>query len=193
VSGRITEKRPGQLFIENNGIEWDITMPDSSMARLASVGAQARIFVYLHHRDDQMKLFGFAAAEERTLFLELLKVEGVGPRQAIKILSGGTIEQFVARLDEGDADALAQLPGIGKKTAQKIVLALRGKLSLEAEGGGQGYDEISTALIDMGFDRRRSAEAVAAVVEEIQKESPKPPSEEEVLKRAILRLSGSDR
>ncbi|HUX20310.1 MAG TPA: Holliday junction branch migration protein RuvA [Spirochaetia bacterium] len=193
VSGRITEKRPGQLFIENSGIEWDITMPDSSLARLGPPGAQTRIFVYLHHRDDQMRLFGFAAPEERTLFLELLKVEGVGPRQAIRILSGGTIEQFILRLDQGDADALAQLPGIGKKTAQKIVLALRGKLSLESEGGGQGYEEISTALIDMGFDRRRSVEAVAAVVEEIQRESPKPPSEEEILKRAILRLSGSDR
>lgn len=193
VTGRITEKRPGQLFLENNGVEWDITIPDSSLARLGTVGAQARIFVYLHHRDDQMKLFGFSAPEERTLFLELLKVEGVGPRQAIRILSGGTIEQFIARLDEGDADALSQLPGIGKKTAQKIVLALRGKLSLEPEGGRQGNDEIAAALIDMGFDRRRSAESVAAVLEEIRKESSNPASEEEILKRAILRLSGSER
>jgi Holliday junction DNA helicase RuvA len=194
VSGRITAKHPGGVFIENGGIEWDIMVPDSSLQRLPSVGAEARIFVYLHHRDDQMRLFGFSAPEERTLFLELLKVGGVGPRQAIRILSGGTVEQFISRLDDGDADALARLPGIGKKTAQKIVLALRGKLSLESQGTVQeGATEIAAALFEMGFDRRRSAEAVAATVEELRKESSESPTEEEILKRAILRLSDSER
>ena len=192
VSGRITSKRPGQLFLENGGVEWDITMPDSSIARLPALGQEVRVFTYLHHRDDQMRLFGFAAPEERTLFLELLKVEGVGPKQAIRILSGGTIEQFIARLDEGDSDALSQFPGIGKKTAQKIILALRGKLSLEEEASGGGYEEITAALIEMGYDRRRAAEAVSAVAEEL-KAVEGGAAEEAILKRAILRLSGTER
>ncbi len=192
VAGRITAKRPGRLFLENGGVEWDITMPDSSIARLPTVGQEARVFTYLHHRDDQMRLFGFAAPEERTLFLELLKVEGVGPKQAIRILSGSTIEQFIARLDDGDTDALSQFPGIGKKTAQKIILALRGKLTLEEESVGTGFEEITAALIDMGYDRRRAAEAVSAIAEELKAEEGGA-AEETILKRAILRLSGTER
>lgn len=193
VSGRITEKRPGQLFLATDGIEWDITMPESSLAGLPEPGADVRVFVYLHHRDDQMRLFGFASPEERAVFLELLKVDGVGPRQAMRILSGGSVEQFVAKLDEGDADSLARLPGLGKKTAQKIVLALRGKLSLQPTAGAGQFEEITAALSEMGFDRKQAAEAVSAAAEEVGAQSPGTPSEEELLKRAIVHLSGSER
>lgn len=194
LSGRITEKRPGLLFLQTGGVEWEIAVPESSLGQLPAAGRDVRVFVHLYHREDQMRLFGFATSEERSLFLELLKVDGVGPRQAIRVLSGGTVEQFVSRLDAGDIDALARFPGIGKKTAQKIVLALRGKLSLRSEeGGGRGYEEIAAALVEMGFDRRQASEAVAAAVEGMAGASPQGPTEEEILKNAILRLSTSDR
>ncbi len=193
LTGRISGKRPGQLFLETGGIEWDIAMPESSLSRLPESGSDTRVFIYLHHRDDQMRLFGFATPEERALFLELLKVDGVGARQAIRILSGGTIEQFVARLDAGDIDSLAQFPGIGKKTAQKIVLALRGKLSLQGEEPGGGFSELAEALVEMGFDRKRAAESIARVVDEMQQETSGAPTEEEILKKAIVRLSGPER
>lgn len=193
VSGRITEKRPGQLFLATGGIEWDVAMPESSLAHLPEAGADVRVFVYLHHRDDQMRLFGFASPEERTVFLELLKVDGVGPRQAMRILSGGSLEQFIACLDDGDADSLARLPGLGKKTAQKIVLALRGKLSLQPTAGGGRFEEITAALAEMGFDRKQAEEAVVVAAEEIGAQSSEAATEEQLLKRAIVHLSGSER
>lgn len=193
IRGRVSAKRPGQLFLENGGVEWDIVMPDSSLANLSEVGSEARVYVYLYHRDDQMRLFGFATPEERALFLELLKVDGVGPRQAVRILSGGTMEQFLARLDEGDIASLSRFPGIGKKTAQKIVLALRGKLSLEPQEQGIGNAELAEALVEMGYDRKAAAEAIAKAMEELRAESTDAPGEQEILKRAIVRLSGPDR
>lgn len=193
VSGKITEKRPGQLLLATGGIEWDVAMPESSLSGLPEAGAEARVFVYLYHRDDQMRLFGFASPEERTVFLELLKVDGVGPRQAMRILSGGSIEQLIAHLDEGDVDSLARFPGLGKKTAQKIVLALRGKLSLQPTAARGRFEEITAALTEMGFDRKQANEAVAAAAEEIAEQSTEEPSEEQLLKRAIVHLSGPER
>lgn len=191
--GRISGKQPGQLFLETAGVEWDIAMPDSALSALPDAGSQARVFTYLHHRDDQMRLFGFSSPEERALFLDLLKVDGVGPRAALRIMSGGPVEQLIERLDEGDVDSLARFPGIGKKTAQKIVLALRGKLRVQAGSTPRGHEEIAAALTEMGFDRRQASEAVASVAADLQKRGPQQPTEEEILKEAILRLSGTER
>lgn len=193
VRGRVAAKRVGQLFLENGGVEWDITMSQASLGELPEIGSEARVFVYLYHRDDRMRLYGFATDEERSVFLELLKVDGVGPRQAIRILSGGSLEQFLARLDAGDVDSLTRLPGLGKKTAQKIVLALRGKLSLKAKDESSGFEDITAALVDMGFEKKQAEKAVSAALEELHGESDREPVENEVLKHAIVHLSGPER
>jgi Holliday junction DNA helicase RuvA subunit len=132
------------------------------MDALPAVGAEARVYLYLHHRDDQMKLYGFAQTSERVLFLELLKVDGIGPRQALRILSSTPPEMFLPILDAGDVEALSRTPGIGKKTAQKIVLTLRGKLRLEEHEASSSSDELVAALVEMGFERKQAVEAVDA-------------------------------
>jgi len=137
-----------------------------------------------------MRRFGFAKEEERMLFLDLLKVDGIGPKQAIRILSGANVDSFAEILEAGDVDSLKRIPGIGVKSAQKIILALKGKLTLkEAEEAEEGRDLV-TALADMGFDRRKAAAVVASLLEETREEGIAGEKlEQEIFRRAIVRLS----
>ncbi len=195
LSGRITAKRDGSLYLESAGIEWDIVAPASALAALPPVGSVARVYIYLHHREDQVRLFGFSSALERALFLDLLKVEGVGPKQAVKIMSGISPELLASALDNGDVEALSRLPGLGVKTAQKMILALRGKLTREAgEDQPQAYADIVNALVEMGFERRLAVEAVRASAAELGREGlpetdADPELEKELMRLSIVRLS----
>lgn len=192
ITGRITEKRENALFLETNGLEWDIAVPSSSLAALPVVGESARVFTYLYHREDQMRLFGFATSAERSVFFDLLKVDGVGPKQALKVLSGLPFDLLLRSLDSGDVEALSRMPGLGTKTAQKIVLALRGKLSFRSEGESSEFEDIVAALVEMGFDRRQASDAVQASVAEIgATANPAPEIEKELLRLSIMRLSQS--
>ena len=161
IYGTITHKDDSKIFIELNGIEWQIYMPFNSITKLPQTGEAARVYTYLQHSQDSMQLFGFASPRERILFLDLLKVGGIGPRQAVKILSGVEVDNFIRQLDDNDVDALTRLPGLGKKTAQKIILTLRGKLSFEEDSEQASADsDIVNALVDMGFDRKSAESAV---------------------------------
>ncbi len=132
------------------------------------MGQSARVYTYLLHREDSMSLYGFCDPAERSLFLDLQKVDGVGPRGAMRILSGIERKEFVEALDRDDVDALSPGPGIGKKTAQKIILTLKGKLTPADGGSGKSSeDDIATALVGMGFDGRTAKAAVAEALKAI--------------------------
>lgn len=139
-------------------------------------------------------MFGFSSVDERRLFLALLTVNGVGPSLARKILSGTTPDRFLAALDAEDLSTLGSIPGLGKKTAQKIVLQLRGKLIDDSEesasGGSIEARDVIEALTAMGFDSRGSGKAVSAILEDpdiamLAGEA----REKEILRRAIIALS----
>ena len=129
LTGVVTGKFPQKLFIETNGIEWDVTVPDTSLEKIPSVGIKGRVFVWMQHTENLMSLFGFATENERALFFDLLKVDGIGPKGAVKIMSNISVEALAEILDSGDVDALKKVPGVGPKTAGKIILSLKGKLS----------------------------------------------------------------
>jgi holliday junction DNA helicase RuvA len=191
LTGTLSGKSGGRVTLAAGPIEWEFEVSFSSLQGLPPVGETARIFTYLHHRDDALKLFGFVREEERAVFLELLKVDGIGPRQAMKILSGTDAERFVGILDAGDVDSLRRIPGIGLKTAQKIILTLKGKLSLkpEEEQPAEGADLVQ-ALVDMGFERRRAGLAVRSLLENYRQDGRDPKKlERELFKEAIVRLS----
>jgi Holliday junction DNA helicase RuvA len=163
--GEITRKGLEQVFLQSGDLEWDIAMGRFSLEALPPVGGRARVYVWLQHTEDTMRLFGFASVTERALFLDLLKVSGVGPKLALKALSGIRHQDFVAALEAGDAGRLSKVPGVGLKTAQKIILALQGKLILEEMGPtATPAGEMVAALAEMGFDRRQ----VASVVQELE-------------------------
>jgi Holliday junction DNA helicase RuvA len=189
--GTITHKDDTKIFLELNGIEWQIIMPFNSITKLPQSGEKARIYTYLQHSQDSMQLFGFGNPRERILFLDLLKVGGIGPKQAVKILSSIEVDNFVKQLDDNDVDALTRLPGLGKKTAQKIILTLRGKLSFDESIGSQNTDsDIINALVNMGFDRKASEAAVAkALSEKEAREAGDLEKEQIIFRRAIILLS----
>jgi Holliday junction DNA helicase RuvA len=162
ISGIVTAKLPQLLYLENNGIEWSITVPDFTLDELPSVGDKARVYTWLYHKEDSMRLFGFASQNDRLLFLDLMKVNGLGPKAAIKIMSSVQTDQLIAILDSEDISKLEKLPGIGKKTAQKMILALRGKLSADknsvtnktSSSKKEGlWDDVITALVSMGYEK----------------------------------------
>ncbi len=168
VTGEITFRGDERVCVQTAGVEWEMTVSRKALEKLPPVGQVARVFTHLVHREDSMKLYGFCDAGERALFLDLQKVEGVGPRGAMRMLSGINREHFVDALDREDVEALSAVPGIGRKTAQKIILTLRGKLtSAETQAGRSVEDDITTALVGMGFDRRTARAAVAAAVKSI--------------------------
>ena len=124
ISGIITGKFPKQLFIESNGIEWDICIPDSNLNMLPSVGNECKIYTYLQHTDMVMTLYGFVSSDERSIFFDLLKVEGIGPKAAIKIMSSVSSGRLMEVLEKGDLEMLEKILGVGNKTAAKMMLAL---------------------------------------------------------------------
>jgi len=193
VTGEITFKGEDRLCIQTAGVEWDLTVSRKALEKLPPVGQVARVFTHLVHREDSMRLYGFADAAERGLFLDLQKVEGVGPKGALKILCGVDREQFAHALDADDVDAHSAVPGIGKKTAQKIILALKGKLTpTSAAAGRSAEDDITTALVGMGFDRKTAKAAVAAALKALAGRDMKGEELERELFRKAIAIAGGE-
>jgi Holliday junction DNA helicase RuvA len=193
IRGIITFKSSDQLGLENSGIEWAIDTSTTTLSSLPGIGEEVRIYTHLHHTQDQMKMYGFATREERTLFLALLTVNGVGPSLTRKILSGTTPARFLVALDAEDLSSLGSIPGLGKKTAQKIILQLRGKLIEENEApgtpGGEARDVVE-ALTAMGFDSRSAVKAVSSILDDADiRTLGAEEKEKEVLRRAIIAMS----
>ena len=178
------------------GLELELSSSARTLEALPDPGAEVKMYTFLYHREDQMRLYGFATHAERSLFLDLLRVGGVGPRLVIRILSGIEASELVQALETNDLPRLVQIPGLGNKTAQKMVLALQGKLSLPpiATARTPGLEEdITTALAGMGFATREARTAVRAAIKEVAGEgssrSASSEQEQEVLRRAVARLS----
>lgn len=198
LTGTITAKLPQTVHLDTSGIEWDLSVPDSSLDSLPPVGSQARIFTWMLHREDSMKLFGFASHQERSLFLDLLKVDGVGAKGALKIMSGISPQQLTQALDSEDLAQLERLPGVGKKTAQKMMLALKGKLSFgdspvpRSATANSRWQDVVQALVDMGYDKRDCEAVLARLEQELAPElKDKAPSQQEefLFRRAIVELA----
>lgn len=173
LTGTITGKFPRQLLLETNGIEWSICMPDSSLDEMPEVGSRGKVYTFLNHYENGMDLYGFASDSERNLFLSLLKVDGVGPKAAIKIMSSATSSKLIQILDQGDLALLEKIPGVGKKTAAKMILALKGKLTLpETESirvvKSSPYSVVINSLCEMGYDRQKAEEVVSDISSQMQ-------------------------
>jgi Holliday junction DNA helicase RuvA len=140
-----------------------------------------------------MKLFGFCNERRRNTFLELIKVEGIGPKGALKIMSGISQDDLERALENGDLARLEAVPGLGKKTAQKMLLSLKGKLvqTKEIDSVSSPYNELVEALVGMGYDRRQAAQALAKAESSVTSDLPADEKEKLIFKEAILRLSGA--
>jgi Holliday junction DNA helicase RuvA len=194
ISGEITYKDEERLFLSAGAVEWEIHISRSSSDDLPEVGQNTRVYVYLYHRDDQVRLYGFSQSLERDVFLDLLKVEGVGPRQALKILSGVEAGRFIDALEVEDLELLSTIPGVGKKTAQKIILKLKGKLKISTPAGISLEEDIVNALVGMGFDRRNAKSAVGSAARSLREQDLKSEDlERELFKSALSQVSGGSK
>lgn len=193
LSGKITGKTSDTLYISTGGVEWELVMPVTDIETLNIKDGEARVFTHLHHTDKDMRLFGFADALRRKTFLELQKVDGVGPRAALKIMSGISQTELERALEEGDVARLERTPGLGKKTAQKMVLTLKGKLVRDGEeksAAASPYEELVNALCGMGYDRKAASAALEqAGVEMARRGLEGTAKENELFRLAILSLS----
>ncbi len=195
VRGTLCHKGADVIRIDSHGIEWEFMVPARSVDSFGRIGDESRVLCWLLHREDQMRLFGFVSEDERALFIELMSVDGIGPRQAIKILGGIGADDFERALETEDLARLESIPGLGKKTAQKLVFSLKGKLparfSTPAPATSGPHEDIVRALVDMGYDRRRVLEAIARL-ESLQGLPASPAERErEIFRRAIVEMSAS--
>jgi Holliday junction DNA helicase RuvA len=192
IQGIITEKLSDSVHILVGGIEWDINVPATDISRLPILGEQSKLFTWLYHREDQMRLFGFADVTRRDTFFELIKVDGIGPKQAIKIMSGIGQEELEAALESEDLARLEAVPGLGKKTVQKMILALKGKIAKDhgAIVSSGPHEELVAALVEMGYDKKAASEAVAKAASALPSETAASEKEKLIFKQAIMFLSG---
>ncbi len=200
ITGIITGKFPKQLFLDNNGIEWDICVPDTNLELLPPVGNEAKVYTWLQHTDQLMSLYGFASADERSVFLDLLKVDGVGPKGAVKIMSSVSSSRLNEVLERGDVEMLEKIPGVGKKTAGKMMLTLKGKLRIAESGGGSTrtasspYSDVVASLASMGYDKRLVEQKISQLAEELSMQTDfasksQKDREDLIFRRAIVELS----
>lgn len=200
IYGTVSAKKPQMLMLETGSeetgiVEWCFSISDSSLDALPHVGEKARVYTWLQHKEDSMNLFGFASEGERDTFFDLMKVEGVGPKAALKILSNITASGLASVLDEGDLARLEKIPGIGKKTAQKMLLALKGKLSIQEDTvrvpvkALSPWQDVMTALCSMGYDKRDVEPLIARLSAEIDTKLSRKEQEDALFRRAIVELA----
>jgi holliday junction DNA helicase RuvA len=169
LRGRLAEKRPNQVLVDVGGVGYLVQVPLSSYAALGELHTEVTLLIHTHVREDALALYGFVSAREKHFFEMLLSASGVGPTLALKILSGMSVEELVPAIRGSDLARLTQIPGVGRKTAERMVVELKDKLeavTLEAgkpapaSPAGVEADVIS-ALVNLGYDARTAEGAVA--------------------------------
>ncbi len=175
LRGTILEKHPNQVIVEAAGVGYDVQIPISTYTALAEPGASATLRIHTHVREDALLLFGFATQEEKALFERLISVSGIGPKLAITVLSGLPTADLVAAIRNSDVGHLVRIPGVGKKTAERIVLELKDKLAgIDATGKAAAAAgptlnaldrDVLSALQNLGCSRPAAEDALHKVKE----------------------------
>ena len=168
LRGVLLEKHPNQVIVETGGVGYDVTIPVSTFTHLPNPGAEVRLRIHTHVREDALALYGFLTEDEKGLFEKLIVVTGIGPTLAVKILSGMTAPELVHGIRRGEVERLVRIPGVGKKTAERMVLELRDKLppvtSEEPEVVAAAFSAIDqdvlSALLNLGCARPQAEGAV---------------------------------
>jgi Holliday junction DNA helicase RuvA len=170
LRGQLLAKHPNQAIVETAGVGYDVTISVPTFSDLPAVGADVALHIHTHVREDVIALYGFLRAAEKVLFEKLITVSGIGPKLAITILSGMAADEMVAAIRSNDVARLTRIPGIGKKTAERMVLELRDKL---ADAGRNVVPtaavmspteaDVLSALVNLGYQRAAAEKALAIV------------------------------
>ena len=173
LRGKILDKQPPQLLVDVNGVGYEVDAPMTTFYELPDIGAEVMLFTHLAVREDAHTLYGFAKRTDRDLFRKLLKVNGVGARLALTILSGMETRVFISCVQAGDTGALVKLPGIGKKTAERLIIELRDRLELPAEAvtsaatapviAASPVEDAVSALVGLGYKPQDASRMVRSL------------------------------
>ena len=200
IRGILIEKQPTDIQVEVAGIAYEVQVPMSTLFKLPEVGDAVTLHTHFVVREDAQQLFGFIEVKDKTLFRTLIKVNGVGPKMALGILSSVDSDALVGLVLSNDIAALVAMPGIGKKTAERLVIELRDKIKdWESAGGSAAVTgakasspnaasaarEAETALVSLGYKLPQAARAIAAV----QKDRPESVSSEELIRFALKSMA----
>ena len=169
LRGRLAEKRPNQVLVDVGGVGYLVQVPLSTYAALGELHTEVSLLIHTHVREDALALYGFVSSREKHFFELLLSASGVGPTLALKILSGMSVEELVPAVRGSDLARLTRIPGVGRKTAERIVVELKDKLEAVAVEAGKpaasspaGIEaDVVSALVNLGYDGRAAETAVA--------------------------------
>jgi holliday junction DNA helicase RuvA len=201
LSGKLIQKQPNTIIIDVGGVGYDVTIPVSTFYELGEPGSDVSLKIHTHVREDTLQLFGFWTVREKDLFLRLTSVSGVGPKLAITMLSGMPAGELITAITNDDLPRLTSIPGVGRKTAERVVVELRDKMaaiSLEAREADRAAsretatseeqavrDDTISALMALGYPKAIAERAVSFALREEGERTI-----EAVLRRALRRLSG---
>ncbi|MCC7486571.1 MAG: Holliday junction branch migration protein RuvA [Burkholderiales bacterium] len=165
IAGRLLEKHPPQIVVDVNGVGYEVDVPMSTFYNLPATGAEVALYTHLAVREDAHQLYGFATESERHAFRQLLKISGVGARTALAVLSGLSVADLRDAVAGQDGGRLTRIPGIGRKTAERLLLELRDKLDASAAAqpavpGAARTSDVTNALLALGYNEKEAAWAV---------------------------------
>ena len=193
IRGILVEKKPPEILVDVGGISYELQIPMSTAYQLPEVGSELRLHTHFVVREDAQLLYGFYELKDKTLFRALIRVNGVGPKMALAILSGMAADEFARTVRENDVAAMTRMPGIGKKTAERLIVEMRDRLTewddAEAAAALPGAThstsamgkEAETALLALGYKPQQAARAVAMVL----KSDPEVPDSESLIRLAL--------
>lgn len=171
LHGKLLEKNPPPILIDVSGVGYEVDVPMSTFCNLPEVGGELTLHTHFVVREDAQLLYGFATLAERAVFRALIKISGVGPKIALALLSGITVDQLKDAVDRGETGLLTKVPGIGKKTAERLVLELKDKLAgtgaaTAAVPTSGARADVAAALIALGYSEREAAAATKKLPED---------------------------
>ena len=171
ITGQLAEKNPPELLVDCQGVGYELLVPMSTFYNLPELGAKVSLLTHFVVREDAQILFGFGTAQERAAFRQLIKISGVGPRTALSVLSGMSVEELSRAVSSQEAGRLTKVPGIGKKTAERLLLELKGKLGVDlglpVAVANDAQSDIQQALVALGYSDKEAAAALKALPKDV--------------------------
>jgi len=196
LKGQLLQKKPNALLVDVHGVGYEVFIPLTSFYELPAEGSEVSLKIHTHVREDALTLFGFHTQREKDLFLKLISISGIGPKLAISILSGAQVEELARAIAESNLVRLTAIPGVGRKTAERLVLELKSQISPfllpEAQAAREVgapsplEEDILSALVNLGYPRAAADKALSAVLRSAECER----TFEEVLRTTLRRLAG---
>jgi holliday junction DNA helicase RuvA len=197
IKGQLLQKKPNVVLVDVHGVGYEVFIPLTTFYELPGEGNEVSLRIHTHVREDSLTLFGFHTQREKNLFLKLLSISGIGPKLAISILSGAQVEELAQAIAEGNLVRLTSIPGVGRKTAERLVLELRSQMAPfllpeQAEAAKAGStpsaleDDVLSALVNLGYPRPSAEKALSMVL----RSSECSRTFEDVLRHTLRQLAG---